>query len=228
MNAQRVEVLHAGHGEAVVVGITYALKLYLLPALQALFYQYLIRESESTLSQLLEGSLILADTATQAAQRISRTDHHRIAYLAGSFQSICHVLHSMTLWCLHRNLVQLVHEEVTILCIHDSLYRGTQHLHAILLQDTLLIEFSTAVQSRLSTECQQDAVWSFLLNDTLHEVRGDRQEIHLVCYTFRSLNGSDVRIHQHRADTFFTQGLESLRARVVELSSLSNLKRTRA
>ena len=209
-----------------VVCITNALKLYFFPALQALFHQYLIREGKSTLSQLYKSGLILADTTALTTQCISRANHDREAYLMRCLQSILHALHSVALRRLHRNLVQLVHEEVTVFCVHDSLYGGTQHFYAILLQHTFLIQLRTAVQCRLSTESQQNTVRTFFFNDTLHEIRGNRQEIHLVGNAFRCLNRSNVRVHQHRTDTFFTQSLEGLRTRVVELSSLTDLKRT--
>ena len=46
VNTQWVEVFHRGNGEAAVVGITDALKLNLLPSLQALLNEYLRCESE--------------------------------------------------------------------------------------------------------------------------------------------------------------------------------------
>ena len=46
VNTQRVEVFHRGNGEATVVRITDALKLNLLPSLQALLNEYLRCESE--------------------------------------------------------------------------------------------------------------------------------------------------------------------------------------
>ena len=62
VDAQGIEVLHRGNGEAVVVGIADALELNLLPTLQRLLDEDLRGKGEGTLSQFLEGFLIGTDT----------------------------------------------------------------------------------------------------------------------------------------------------------------------
>ena len=70
VNTQRVEVLHAGHGEAVVVGVADDLELNLFPALERLLYQNLLGEGEGTLSQLEESIFVRTDAAAQSTQGI--------------------------------------------------------------------------------------------------------------------------------------------------------------
>jgi len=94
-DAQGVEVLHRGHGEAVVVGIADALELNLLPALQRLFHQDLRCKGEGTLGQLAELLLIGTDAGAQTAQGVGRADHDGEAYLVGGLQGVVHILHSM-------------------------------------------------------------------------------------------------------------------------------------
>ena len=154
VDAQRVEVLHRGHGEATVVGVAYALKLNLLPALQTLFHQNLRCKGKGALGQLHKGLLVGTDARTQSTQRISRANHDGEANLAGSLQCVVHILHGMTHRCLQTNLVQLLHKAVAVLGVHDSLHAGAQHLHAILLQRAVKIELRAAVQGRLSAESQ--------------------------------------------------------------------------
>ena len=226
MDTQRVEVLHAGHGEAVVVGVADYFKLNFFPAFQRLFYQNLFGESERTFGQLNEGFFVGADTTTKTTQSVSRTYHDRITDFTGSLQSIFHALYGVTLGRLHRYFVEFLHEEVTVFSVHDSLYRGTQHTYTVFFENALLIEFRTAVQRRLSTESQQNAIGTFLLDDFFHEIRSHRQEVNLIGDTFRSLDGSDVGVHQHGADTFFTQRFQRLRTGVIELSGLTDLERT--
>ena len=195
MDTQRVEVLHRSHREAVVVGVADALKLNLLPSLQAFFHQNLGSKCKGTLSQFLESLLVRTDTTAQTAQCIGRTNHDGEADLMGSLQRVVHVLHSVAHGRLQANLIQLLHKQVAVLCIHDGLYRRAQHLYAILLQHASLIQFSTAVQRGLSAKSQQNAVGALLLDDFRHEVGGYRLEVHLVGNTFRRLNGRNVGVY---------------------------------
>ena len=122
VDTQGVEVLHAGHGEAVVVGIADNLELYLLPSLQRLFHKTLLADGERAFGQLHELFLILTDTATKSAQCVSRTDHHGEADALSGGDGIFHRLHSLADRSLHLNLVELLHEEVAVFGVHDSIY----------------------------------------------------------------------------------------------------------
>ena len=134
----------------------------------------------------------------------------------------------MTLRRLHRNLIQLLNEQVTVFRIHDCFYRSTQNLHTVFLQNTFLKQVSSAVQSCLTTESQEDTIGAFLLNHTSHKISSDRQEINLISNTFRCLDSSNIRVNQHRADAFLSQCLQSLRARIVKLACLANLQCARS
>ena len=63
MDAQRVEVFHACHGEAVVIGVADYLEFDFLPAFQGFFHQNLLGERERTFSQLDKRFLVRTDTA---------------------------------------------------------------------------------------------------------------------------------------------------------------------
>ena len=67
MDAQRVEVLHRSHREAMVVGVADALKLNLLPSLQRLLNKNLRGKRKGTLGQLNKRLLVGADTRAQTA-----------------------------------------------------------------------------------------------------------------------------------------------------------------
>ena len=67
VDAQGIEVLHRCDGEAAVVGIADALKLYLLPALQRLFDENLRSKREGRLCQFDELLLVRADTRSESA-----------------------------------------------------------------------------------------------------------------------------------------------------------------
>ena len=125
MDAEGVEVLHRGHREATVVGVADALKLDLLPALQTLLHKDLRCEGEGRLCQFDEALLVGTDTRTETTQGVSRTDHDGEADLVGCLQGILHRLHSVAHRHFQIHLAQLLHEEVAVFCVHDSLYART-------------------------------------------------------------------------------------------------------
>ena len=180
-----------------VVGIADAFEFNFFPSLQRLFHENLGSEGEGTLGEFDEPFLVRADTRTETTQGIGRADHHRETDFAGGLQGVVHVLDGMAHGRLQFHLVELLHEEVAVLGIHDSLNRSTQDLYAIFLQRAVQIEFRSAVERRLATESQQNAVRAFLFNDFGHEMGSDRLEIHLVGNALGSLDGCDVGIHEH-------------------------------
>ena len=226
VDTQWVEVFHRGNGEAAVVGITDALKLNLLPSLQALLNKHLRCESEGRFSNLLELLFGLADTRTETTQRVGRTDHDRVADVACRSHSLLHVLASVAYRNLEVNLVELLYEEVAVFCVHDSLYRSTQHIHTILLEHTVEVKLCTNVQTRLSTPSQHNAVWALLLDNFSYKKRCHRQEINLVSNTFTCLNCSNVWINEDGTNTLLAQSLESLRTGIVKLTCLADLQST--
>ena len=226
MDAEGVEVFHGSNREATVVRITNTFELYLLPALQALLYEYLGSKCESTLCNGAESLLILTNTAAQAAQRISRTNHDGETNAACCSNSLFHSLTSTARRNLHVDLVQFLDKKVTVLRIHDRLHACAKHTHTVLLQNTIQIERRTDIESGLTTPSQHDAIRTFLLDNLLNKIWSDRQEIDLVGNTFAGLNSCHIGVYKHRIDAFLTQCLQSLTARIVKFASLTNLQRT--
>ena len=224
MDAQGVEVLHRGHGEAMVVGVAYALELNLLPSLEAFLDQYLRGEGECALCQFYESLLVGADAAAQSAQGVGRANHDGETDGAGSLQGVVHVLNGVADGCLELYLVELLDKQVAVLGVHDGLDAGAEHLHTILFQGAVLVELSTTVQGGLSAEGKQYAVGALFLDDLCDEVGGHRLEIHFVGNTLRGLNGGNVRIDKHAGDALLAQSLQGLRAGVVEFTCLSDFQ----
>ena len=226
MDTQRVEVLHVTYGDTVVVTVAHHLVLYLLPTLQGLLYQHLWRERECLLSQGVQLFLIITEARAQATQCIGSTQDDRITQFGSSLTGISDIITSLTLDGLHANLVEFPDKQFTVLSIHDSLHGRTQHFHTIFLQHATLIEFHTAVQRRLSTKGQEDAVWTFLLDDPLHEIRLHGQEVDLIGYTLGGLHRSDIRIDKHRLDALLAECLQGLTAAIVKFACLTDFQGT--
>ena len=127
---------------------------------------------------------------------------------------------------LHINLVEFLHEEVTVFRIDNGLNRSTQYLDAIFFQYSFLVEFHTTVQRRLSTKRQQDTIRTLLFDDAFYKLRSNRLEIHSISNILTGLHRSDIRIDKYRVDTLFLQRLQRLCTAIVELTGLTNLQRS--
>ncbi len=71
MNAQRVKILHGHHGEAMVVGIAYHLKLNLLPSFKRLFHKNLLRICKSAFAVAFELFVVSAYAGPEASKGIA-------------------------------------------------------------------------------------------------------------------------------------------------------------
>ena len=83
---------------------------------------------------------------------------------------------------LYANLVKATHEQVAVFGVDDGLNGRAQYLHAIFLQHSFFVERDTAVECRLTTKCEQDAIGTFLFDDALDELGRYGLEIHRVGY----------------------------------------------
>ena len=211
-----------------VVGIANNLKLNLFPTFERLLHEYLRSEGEGASCQFLKLFLVAADARSESAEGVGRANHYREAYAVCCSQRVVHVLHCLTDRSLQVLLVELAHKEVAVLGVHYSLHGSAEHLNAKLAQRAVGVEFRTAVERRLSAKGEQYAVGSLLAYYLCHEMGVDRQEIHLVGNAFRGLYGGDVWVYEHGGDALVAQSLQRLRARVVELASLSDFQCARS
>ena len=122
------------------------------------------------------------------------------------------------------DLVQALDEELPVLRIDDGLDRRAQDADAVVAEKSALVQLHTAVEGGLAAERKEDAVGRFLLDNLLDKLRRDRQEIDLVGYALRRLDGGDVGVDEDGTDPLLPKGLERLRAAVVEFTGLADLE----
>ena len=133
----------------------------------------------------------------------------------------------MALDGLDIDLVEPLDEELAVLGVHDRLDGGAEHLQIVFFQDSLPVQGHSAVERGLTSECEENALGLLLLDDRLHEEGSHGEEIYLVGYTFRCLDGSDIGIDQDSLYAFLAHGLEGLGAGIVELAGLADFEGSR-
>ena len=85
-----------------------------------------------------------------------------------------------------------------------------------------------AVERRLSAERQHDRVDLFLDDDPLDELGRHRDQVDPIGELGAGLDRRDVGVDQDGLDPLFLERLDRLRAGVVELAGLADLKGSRA
>ena len=224
MDAQRVEVLHVADDQAAVLRVADDLELDLFPALERLLHQHLRCEGEGLGGRGDELRLIVAEAGTQSTEGEGRTDDDGIADIRRRLFRLFEGFGGVRLDGLDLDLVQAPDEEVAVLGVDDGRDRSAQDFHAVRGEESALVQLHAAVQGGLAAEGKQDPVGLLLFDDLGDEFRGDGEEVNLVGNAFRRLHRRDIGIDQDGTDAFLAQGLESLRATVVEFAGLADLE----
>ena len=150
-----VKVFHRADGEHIARAVAQHLELYLLPAADISFDEYLGngREHQTVVSNEPELLFVVGDAAAGTAQRVRGTDDDGIAAY-----SVCH-LHALFdgVRDVRRNdgLTYLVHglfEQFPVLCPVYRIDVYAYELDAVLIQKALLGKFAAKGETRLSAE----------------------------------------------------------------------------
>lgn len=109
-----------------------------------------------------------------------------------------------------RLTIQGLTEKVTIFRDFQGPDGCTENLDTESLQHTHLVELDTDVQGTLSTEGEQNTIWSLLFEDVCNIVRSDWQEIDLVGEMVGGLDGCDVGVDEDGVDVALFEGFDGL------------------
>mmetsp|Transcript_69997 Transcript_69997/g.158249 ORF Transcript_69997/g.158249 Transcript_69997/m.158249 type:complete len:236 (+) Transcript_69997:2344-3051(+) len=202
VDAEGIEVFHVAHRDAVVPGVAHHLVLHLLPPEHGLLHQNLRAHGEGLGAHVEQHLLVVADARAEAAQRVGRADHHRVADLTGRRHRLFHRVACEALGDLLADLADFVREELAILRILDDLDLCAQHLHTVLLEDARVVKLDAAVEGRLPAHGDDDAVRPLARDHLLYEVGRDGEEEDLVGLKLGlladvGLNRGDVGVHEH-------------------------------
>ncbi len=227
VDAERVDVLHGADADALVGAIAHDLELELLAPREALFDEHLgDARAEDALQRRPQVLFPLDDGRAAPAEREGAAQDHgqpdAVGRLDGVFQRRC----GLASRHLDADLGEPLVEQLPVLGVADGLDRRSEHLHAAAGQCAPCLQRKAAVERRLPTERQQDRVDLLGLDDPLDHVRVEGERVQLVAEPLGRLNRGDVRVDEHGVEARFAQGLQSLRARVVELAGLADLERT--
>ena len=109
-----------------------------------------------------------------------------------------------------------------VLGLLDRLGVGTDHLHAIFVERTVLEERERGVERGLAAHRRKHRVGPLLLDDRGDIFGGDRLDIGGVGHLGIGHDRRRVRVHQHDPVAFGLERLGRLGARIIELGRLAD------
>ena len=229
MDAHRVDVLHAADADRRIVVVAHHLELDLLVALDALLDEHLVhrRERQTVAHHLAQLRLIVGKAAARAAQRERRSQHHRITDPRRNRRALLDRRGDLRRkHRLAQRLAQLL-EEFAVLGPLDRIERRAQNLHLALLQNALLGQLDRQIQTRLSAQSRNDGVRALVTDDLRHVFQRQRLHVDLVRNVRIGHDRRRVRVRKNHLVTLLLERQARLRARIVELRSLTDHDRAR-
>ena len=228
MNTNRVDVFHTADGNGMVSGVTHDLKLNLLIALNTLLNQNLVyrRQLKGIQTDLNQFFLVVCEAATGTAQSKGRTQNNRIANAQSSFLGFLDGVSDLR--GNHRLTDGLTHflKQLSVLSTLNGFAAGTQQLHTTLLQNALLLQLHSQVQTGLTANAGNNGIGTLKANDLCNILQGQRLHINLIRNGSIGHNGSGVGVAQNYLIALFLQSQASLCACIVEFCSLADHDRT--
>lgn len=182
--------LHVTDCDAIVSAVSDDLVLDLLPSFHASLDEHLRTCSEGFAAELDQLLLVLCEAGAETTECVRRSHDDRVADLLGSGRAFVEIDSRGRLGAVLADLCHGLREQLSVLGSDDGLDGCSEDFDAERLE--LVLHLDTDRQSRLTSEGDIDAVRSLVLDDLADKLGRDRQEVHLVCQTFRCLNGSDV------------------------------------
>ena len=237
VHAQRVEVFHIAHGNAVVGPIPHHFVFDLFPAAEPFLDKNLVEYLRQTsadphaaplskrlVAPLAQLRLVPARAAPRPAKRVGGPHHDRITDLGGGPDRGGGVGHGDAARRQNADFVQAFHKQRAVFRVLDGLHRRSEYAHFVFGQYPRAVERDPAVEGGLSAEREEESVRFFLLDDFRNKFRRYRQEVCRVRHPFARLDGGDVGVDERGGDAFFAQGFQGLGTGIVEFPGLPDFE----
>ncbi|GIX61719.1 uncharacterized protein BcabD6B2_11540 [Babesia caballi] len=250
VDAEGVEVLHAGRGDAVVVVVADDLKLNFLPAVESLVdvdadvgrggwmgvrgvggqlgvagggeAVAVGAGSEDVGQNGAHLGLVLGETRSEAAKGEVGAHQNGVAEFGGGGKAGLDAGPHPGGGAAFANLGHLLIEDGAVLGVDDGLDGRAEHGAVVLGQHARLEQLDAAVQGGLAAEAAHYSVRALLGDDLGDELEGNGLEVNDVGEAVAGLHSGHVGVHQDDLGAGLLQGLDRLAAAVVELARLAD------
>ena len=224
MHAHGIEILHAAYGDNVARPVAHNFKFDFLPAVDVTFHQHLCnrRKQKTCRRDFPQFFFVLSDAAAAASQRKRRPDNDRIPDAPGGF---CGLFDRTGNFRRNHGLPELLHrltEKLSVLRTVDCFGRSAEEPHTHFFKKALFCKLHGKRQAGLSAQSHQQAVGTFLLDNTAQTRQSQRLKIDLIGQCAVCHDCGRIGVCQHDVDARLFQNAAGLRTRVVKLRRLSD------
>ena len=228
MNAHGIEILDRADDDDVVGYVAHHLHFVLFPSEYRFFQQHFVhrRERQPVAYFLLKLFAVVGNATASAAQRIACSNDSWQPDFPLSVSRLLHVSYSAAARNIQANRNHRLLERFAAFRLGNHIFTRADHLDAQLIEDSPPGQIHRRVQTGLPAQCWQQCVGSFLFDDFLHVLPGDRLNVCAVGRVGVCHDGGWVGIHQHHLVPLFSQCLARLRSRIVEFARLADHNRT--
>ncbi len=228
VDPHRIDVLDRADDHAIVRVVSHDLELEFLPTGDRLLDEDLGDGAggQSLARQPDQRLPVRRDARAGPAEDEARPDHDRIADGVGDGEGFVQRVSEARTGHLEADLLHRVLEALPVLRGLDRLRVRTDHLDTGRFEDAGPGELHGQVERRLPTQCRQERVRAFPLDDRAHDVHGQRLDVRPVRHGRIGHDRGRVRVHQDDPEAFFGQHPARLGSRVVELARLADDDRT--
>ena len=165
--------------------------------------------------------IVVGDAAAGAAEREGRAHDDREARARGTGLPVAFVGDDDRAGEVDADLLHALLEQLAVLGLADGLQTRADDLDAVALQDAPLGGGHGEVERGLAAQGGQDGLGRFALDDLLEVFRGQRLDVGAVGELGVGHDRGRVGVDQADLVALFAQGLDALRAGVVELAALA-------
>ena len=185
-------------------------------------------EVEAALDDLVELFHVVGDAAAGAAHGEGGPDDGGEAGGGHDGVRLLQAAREAALRHLEADAVHGLLEEAAVLADLDRPPRGPDEADAEAIEHAALRELDGQVQRGLAADGRKDGVRPLALQDRFHHLGGQRLDVGAVRVFGVGHDRRRVRVHQRHADAFLAEGLDGLRAGIVELAGLADHDRAGA
>ena len=229
MHTHRVEVLDRAHHDHVVVTVTHQLELEFLPAVDGFLDQHVGRRGcgEAVTGHPVDVFGGVGHARAEPTHGERRANHNRQAEFGDGFANLVHGETHPGTGGFATHLGDDVLEPLTVLAALDRFEVGADQFDAVPVEDAVLVQRDGRIQRRLPAEGGQQRVdlvapLRLLRDHPLDEGRGDRFDVRVVGELRVGHDRRRVGVDEADLQPVGAQHPAGLRARIVELTGLSD------
>ena len=231
VHSHRIKILDRADDHTLILVVAHDLHLVFLPAEETFFDEHFMdgREVETVGADVFEFLLVVSDATARATERKRGANNQREGSEKFSgLPRFGHRFHRTRFGDIETDLEHALFENLAVLTLGNRLGFRADHLHAVFLQDTGLVELHREIERGLASERRQQGRRPLGGDDFFDHLERERFDVGRISELRIGHDRGRIGVDQNDAVTLFLERLARLGAGIVELARLADDDRTGA